>query len=132
MCSPDFLKKNSELLTPDDLQNHTLLHVIGYEEGWGYWLSKTNHEHLKLNQGFQFDTLVTALEMAALGEGLALGRTSLAASMIASGRLVAPFEQRIPTDEAFYLVYASSQLQHPHAEVFRDWILEEVIKEQAQ
>jgi LysR family glycine cleavage system transcriptional activator len=126
VCSPDFLKKNTALLTPDDLQNHTLLHVIGYEEGWGAWLNQTNHEHLRLSQGFQFDTLVTALEMAALGEGLALGRTSLVDGMIKSGRLVAPFEQRIPTDEAFYLVYAGSQLNHPHAEAFRNWLLEEV------
>jgi LysR family transcriptional regulator, glycine cleavage system transcriptional activator len=129
VCSPDFLKKNTSLVTPDDLPNHTLLHVIGYEEGWGHWLNQTNHEHIKLSQGFQFDTLITALEMAAQGEGLALGRTSLVDGMIKSGRLVVPFEQRVATDEAFYLVYARSQARHPHADIFRNWLLEEVAQQ---
>lgn len=129
VCSPDFLKKNTSLVTPDDLPNHTLLHVIGYEEGWGHWLNQTNHEHIKLSQGFQFDTLITALEMAAQGEGLALGRTSLVDGMIKSGRLVVPFEQRVATDEAFYLVYTRSQARHPHADIFRNWLLEEVAQQ---
>lgn len=129
VCSPDFLKKHPSLQTPDDLPNHTLLHVIGYEEGWGHWLNQTNHEHIKPSQGFQFDTLITALEMAAQGEGLALGRTSLVEGMIKSGRLVVPFEQKVATDEAFYLVYARSQVQHPHAEIFRHWLLDEVAQQ---
>ncbi|MEY8197720.1 MAG: transcriptional regulator GcvA [Colwellia sp.] len=129
VCSPDFLKKNPSLLTPDDLPNHTLLHVIGYEEGWGHWLNQTNHEHIKPSQGFQFDTLITALEMAAQGEGLALGRTSLVDGMIESGRLVVPFEQKIATDEAFYLVYTRSQVRHPHADIFRNWLLAEVVQQ---
>lgn len=126
VCSPDFLIKNKSLKTPEDLSQHTLLHVIGYEEGWGHWLKQTNHEHIKPSQGFQFDTLVTALEMAALGQGLALGRTSLVEDMIKAGRLVVPFEQKIVTDEAFYLVYTRSQVRHPHAEIFRSWLLAEV------
>lgn len=126
VCSPSFLKKHSSLLTPNDLPNHTLLHVMGYEEGWGYWLNQTNHEHIKVSQGFQFDTLITALEMAAQGEGLALGRTSIVEGMIKSGRLVAPFEQKVVTDEAFYLAYPRTQAKHPHANIFREWLLQEV------
>jgi LysR family glycine cleavage system transcriptional activator len=126
VCSPGFLKKHTSLQTPNDLQSHTLFHVIGYEEGWGYWLNQTNHEHIKISHGFQFDTLTIALEMAALGEGLALGRTSLVEGMIKSGQLVAPFEQKVATEEGFYLVYATSQLNHPNAEAFRNWILQEI------
>ncbi|MCV6589134.1 MAG: transcriptional regulator GcvA [Marinobacterium sp.] len=131
VCSPEYLKRCSQdsvqpLQRPDDLVHHTLLHVIGYEEGWGYWLQQTGHAHLPLSQGFQFDTLITALEMAALGEGIALGRSSLVADMLENGRLVAPFEQQVPTDEAFWLVYPPHQLAHPHAEAFRNWLLHEI------
>jgi len=128
VCSPEYLKKHQSLVSPKDLVNHTLLHVIGYEEGWGHWLSQTKHDDLKISQGFQLDTLVTALEMAALGEGLTLARTSLVADMLESGRLVAPFAQRVAIDEAFYLVYASSQLNHPHAETFRNWLLQQIYR----
>ncbi|GAB55440.1 LysR family transcriptional regulator, glycine cleavage system transcriptional activator [Glaciecola punicea ACAM 611] len=128
VCSPNYLNSNAPLITPNDLANHTLLHVIGYEDGWGYWLNQTNHEHLKISQGFQFDTLITALEMAILGEGIALGRTSLVDEMLSSGKLIAPFKEQIATDEAFYLAYASSNLIHPHANKFKEWILNKIDK----
>lgn len=126
VCSPSYLEAHGSSLEPKDLPNHTLLHVIGYEEGWGHWLSQTKNDHLKISQGFQLDTLVSALEMAALGEGLTLGRTSLVEGMLESGRLVAPFEQKVATAEAFYLVYTNTQLNHPHAEAFRNWLLQEI------
>ncbi|MGB0496512.1 MAG: transcriptional regulator GcvA [Kangiellaceae bacterium] len=128
VCSPDYLKNNKQILTADDLTDHTLFHVLGYEEGWGHWLSQVNREHLKIKQGFQFDTLVTALELAVLGQGIALGRTCLVENMLASGKLVAPFEDRIAIEEAFYLVYANSHLTHPHAEIFKNWLLSEISK----
>lgn len=126
VCSPAYLDAEKALQSPDDLVHHTLLHVIGYEEGWGHWLKQTGFEHLQVSQGFQLDTLVTALEMASLGEGIALGRTSLVADMLASGKLVAPFEQRVATEEAFHLVYPPQQLAHPHADAFRTWLLNEI------
>lgn len=126
VCSPDYLKTSPPLETPDDLVNHTLLNVIGFEEGWGYWLSQTEHCPIEINQHLQFDTLGIALEMATRGMGLTLGRTNLVTEMIKSGRLVAPLEQRVATEEAFYLVYAASKLNHPQACAFRDWLLEKI------
>ncbi|MEH6577957.1 MAG: transcriptional regulator GcvA [Amphritea sp.] len=125
VCSPS-LDDSQELPgSPEALADYTLLHVIGYEEGWGHWLNKTGFDHLDTSQGIQLDTLISALEMAALGQGIALGRTSLVAGMIAEGRLVAPFEQRVPTSEAFYLACPDHQYEHPHAETFRSWLIEE-------
>jgi LysR family glycine cleavage system transcriptional activator len=126
VCSPDYLKHNPPLTTPQDLAKHSLLHVIGYEEGWGHWLSKTENQDVRISTGIQFDTLVTALEMAALGEGIALGRTSLVDNMLKSGRLVAPLEKTVATDEAFYLVYTTAKLISPEVKAFRDWLLQEI------
>lgn len=41
------------------------------------------------------------------------------------GRLIAPFSQKVATSEAFHLVYPTHQYIHPHAEIFRSWIVEE-------
>ncbi|KZL02391.1 MULTISPECIES: transcriptional regulator GcvA [unclassified Pseudovibrio] len=123
VCSPCYLEENGPLESPKDLANHSVLHVIGYQEGWGYWLKQTKHSDVELRQSYQFDTLVTALEMAALGEGVALGRTSLVENALKSGQLVAPLENRVPTEEAFYLVYSNTSLEHPHAVTFRNWLL---------
>ncbi|WP_116475528.1 transcriptional regulator GcvA [Zobellella maritima] len=127
VCSPALVDKAYPLESLEALARHTLLHVIGYEEGWGYWLNSTGYSHLDTSQGLQFDTLISALEMAAQGQGFALGRTSLVEDMIASGRLVAPFSQRVATSEAFHLVYPAHQYLHPHAEIFRTWLVGEAI-----
>lgn len=125
VCSPALLDNSSSFESLDALGLHPLLHVIGYEEGWGYWLNKTGYRHLDTPRGLQFDTLISALEMAAQGQGFALGRSSLVEGMIADGRLIAPFSQKVATSEAFHLVYPAHQYIHPHAEIFRSWIVEE-------
>lgn len=132
VCSPTLLDGLSPPDSPEALSAHTLLHVIGYEEGWGYWLKQTGFQHLDASQGMQFDTLITALEMAALGHGLALGRTSLVAEMLASGRLLAPFEQRISASESFYLTCPTHQYMHPNAEAFWSWLIEEAEAEEGR
>lgn len=128
VCGP---KLNNGLAIPKDpkeLSQHHLLHVVGYEEGWGYWLAKTGHSEIDSSQGTHMDTLVSALEMASLGQGIALGRSSLVAQHIESGKLIEPFNTRIPTSEAFYLVYPEEQFEHPHAEIFRKWLTEKALE----
>ncbi|WP_165661528.1 transcriptional regulator GcvA [Oceanimonas sp. MB9] len=125
VCSPSLVEGASSLASLEALARYPLLHVIGYEEGWGYWLNQTGHGHVDTPNGLQFDTLISAMEMAAQGLGFALGRSSLVEGMIASGRLIAPFSQKVKTSEAFHLVYPMDQYIHPHAEIFRSWILEE-------
>ncbi|MGY0218722.1 LysR substrate-binding domain-containing protein [Endozoicomonadaceae bacterium StTr2] len=123
VCSPGLAAVMPD--SPAGLSDHTLLHVIGYEEGWGYWFKQTGYSFEEKTPGLQFDTLITALEIARYGQGLALGRTSLVKGMIGSGELVAPFSERVKTSEAFYLTYPSHQYLHPKAEVFRRWLLQE-------
>lgn len=125
VCSPEFIDGRLPPNSPEELTEHTLLHVIGYEEGWGHWLKKTGFDQVRMPRGMQFDTLISALEMAAQGQGLALGRTSLVSDMIANGRLIAPFEPRVATSEAFHLTHAEHGYIHPHAEAFREWIIGE-------
>ena len=131
VCSPK-LQRENRLDSPADLTQQTLLHVIGYEEGWEYWLKQIGEGQLIAPRGLQFDTLISAMEMAALGEGLALGRSSLVTGMLDDGRLIAPFEEAIETNEAFHLTYPASALVHPDAELFRVWILEEAERAAAQ
>lgn len=111
--------------TIEELADHTLLHVVGYEEGWSHWLNQVGFPQLEPKRSIQMDTLISAFEMATLGQGVALGRSSLVSGMIESGRLVAPFDTKIPASDAFYLVVPDNQYEHPHLEAFRNWIIEE-------
>ena len=108
---------------PADLQHHRLLHVLGYQEGWGIWLKAADAQHVDAGSGLHLDTSLTALELAANGGGVALGRKSLAQHAIASGRLIAPFDLALPIDEAFYLVQPTGNSIHPDAPFFAEWLL---------
>lgn len=123
VCSPSLATELKPLNTPEDLARHELLHVLGYEEGWGYWLKKAGAGRVDSSQGLQFDTLISALRMAELGQGVALARSSLVEHMLAQGALVAPFEQRFTTQEAFYLVYSPLATANPQALAFINWLV---------
>ncbi len=109
------------------LAEYTLLHVAGYKEGWGYWLSQSGNDDLVIASHVHFDTLISALQMASLGHGIALGRTSLISNLLQSQLLIAPFAEQFATQEAFYLVYPSQHSISHNAEKFRAWLVQEAM-----
>ncbi|MBK3468459.1 MULTISPECIES: transcriptional regulator GcvA [Pseudomonas] len=125
VCSAALAAGEPPLNQPQDLIRHELLHVLGYEDGWGYWLKKSGAEDVDSSQGLQFDTLISALEVAELGQGIALARSSLVRHLLDSGRLVAPFGSEVTTKEAFYLVYAAHSMVNPDAAAFAEWLCAE-------
>lgn len=126
VCSPTLINQEQlPLSPPDELSRYALLHVMGYEEGWGYWLKQCGFKHIDIPKGIQFDTLISALEMSVLGQGIALGRSSLVQSLIDEGKLIMPFEEKVKTEEAFYLATPERYSYHPHGEIFRCWLIQE-------
>ena len=101
---------------------------MGYKEGWALWLKAAGVSHINSGQGIQFDNSLMAFEIAARGGGIALGRSSMTESEIASGRLVRPFDLALSVDEAFYLISPGDSLEHPDTAIFRDWLLAEAQK----
>lgn len=122
LCAPGLV---ASLRSPDDLRDQTMIHVIGYQEGWGLWLRAAGAVTVDAGQGLLVDTSLAAYEVAAGGGGVALGRSSLAQKDLASGRLAAPFELSVAIDEAFHLLRPSAGTMHPDAPDFISWILDE-------
>jgi LysR family glycine cleavage system transcriptional activator len=129
VCSPELLNGQAIPECASGLNDYTLLHVVGYEEGWGHWLKNFGHHNIDPSQGIHFDTLMTAMEMAALGHGIALSRTSVARQMLESGRLVAPFNQTTPASESFFLATPSNKPVQAHVQKFNIWLLEQAERE---
>jgi LysR family transcriptional regulator, glycine cleavage system transcriptional activator len=122
VCSPAFLASHS-LTNPNALAQHTLIHVLGYKEGWALWLKKAGVITPLDNAGIQVDTSLLAFKLAAAGAGVALGRTSMQEQDIKAGNLVMPFDLKVPIEEGFHLI-ASQIPQHPkHAKLFAQWLL---------
>ena len=119
VCAPQVA---GQLRAVDDLNQHTLLHVLGYQEGWGAWLRAAGAKHLDAGQGVQADTSLMAFQLAKLGHGIALGRSSLVEQDLKRGALVAPFDLRLPVEEAFYVLFPVSGTAHPDADLFVNWL----------
>jgi LysR family glycine cleavage system transcriptional activator len=127
VCSPALLD-GDRLRHPAGLMNHTLIHVLGYKEGWALWLKKAGLQSGPANPGLQCDTSLMAFELAAQGAGIALGRTSMVERELKSGRLISPFALAVPVEEGFHLITRENAQNALHAAVFRDWILAEATK----
>ena len=122
LCAPGLA---AQLRMPDDLAKERLLHVQGYQQGWGTWLAAAKASLVDPGQGIQTDTSLTAYALACAGAGVALGRRSLASPYLASGRLVAPFGLEVEIAEGFYVLEHTQKRAHGDARPFVDWLLEE-------
>jgi LysR family glycine cleavage system transcriptional activator len=134
VCSPEYLKHHDFLRTPADLVHCTLLHDGDAWENasedveWRYWLNEVGASEANSNQG-QFFTLANlALEAALSHQGVAMGRLSLVEELLQSGRLVAPFTQRIKCPTHYCLVYPTELASRPGVKAVIDWLREEASK----
>ncbi|MBI1418606.1 MAG: LysR family transcriptional regulator [Limimaricola sp.] len=117
LCLPDLVT------TPEDIAGQCLLHVLGYEEGWGRWLATAGVS--AQGPGLQVDTSLMAFALAEAGVGVALGRSSMTTGALAGGRLVRPLDLGVPVAEAFHLLLPEAGGAHPDAGAFRAWLLSE-------
>jgi LysR family glycine cleavage system transcriptional activator len=125
VCSPRLLAGDRPLRKPSDLRHHVLLHADTHDD-WRAWLRVEGVGDVDSTRGPMFFDSSMLLEAAIAGQGVALGRSVLAAAELASGRLVRPFEVRKAADNAYYLVAPLATADRPKIVAFRAWVLTEV------
>jgi len=76
-------------------------------------------------RGQRFSSVAMVLDAAERGHGVALSLEALAADAIAEGRLVTPFDVRLPVRSAYYLISLEKSANVERIAAFRDWILDE-------
>lgn len=128
LCSPRLLEGEHPLRTPDDLRHHTLLHDATPYEGrpsWNTWLEAMGVEDINVEHGITFNSVSMALSAAADGQGVVYTLDALASDDIAAGRLITPFDLRLPLDLAYYLITLPGQKEKPKVTRFCEWLLEQ-------
>lgn len=132
VCSPNLLSHGPTIQTPEDLANHTLLHVEWKEaEGsWRTWLLAAGAKDIDPFKGPRFTKEEMAVRAALDGEGIALIGDRMAADHLASGRLVRPFNADLSTPLvfAYFLLSPFERQDDPKIIGFRDWLLAEAEK----
>ncbi|HWI27167.1 MAG TPA: transcriptional regulator GcvA [Stellaceae bacterium] len=124
VCSPAVLKSGKPLKRPQDLAQHTLIHGSLTREDWQLWLTAAGlPTALATRPGLTFDLSLMAIQAAIDGLGVALGRTPFVEADIAAGRLVVPFDVKLPAEAGYYVVAPEEAAETPKIAVFRDWLI---------
>jgi LysR family glycine cleavage system transcriptional activator len=128
VCSPALRTGKKALLKPQDLADYTLLHSSGgYDDDWRLWLTAAGlPTDISKQPGLTFDMIFMTLQAAIDGLGVAIGRTTYVEGDLAKGRLVVPFDMRMPADAGFYLVSPEASSDSRKLKAFRDWLLSQV------
>ena len=130
LCSPSLFQGSKPLNTLSDLKHHVLLHDSS-RAIWKMWLQHFKVAGVNVNQGPVFSHSMMVMQAAALGQGIALGNSVLAKPELDAGRLIMPFEEKLESRDAYYLVYHEGQGESGKIAAFREWVINLVKEEQA-
>ena len=130
LCAPALLRGAAPLRTPQDLRRHTLLHLNGPGTGalgvpleWQAWLKTVGVSSAFEQQSMlTFTSYDTAVAAALEGQGVLLGRRPLTDSLIAQGRLVAPFKGQVASARGYFLVLDAVAVRRPAVAAFVQWL----------
>jgi len=115
---------------PRDLRDAVLLHqddtrFLDPPIDWPAWFRAAGLGDAPA-AGPRFSQADHALDAAASGVGVVLGRAALAVPDIAAGRLVAPFDLGLSTEALYRFVCPDGAERRPQVAAFLDWIAGEV------
>jgi len=126
VCSPQLLSNGPPLKKPEDLEHHTLIYVSKRQWEWENWLQKAGVEFIQPKGSLQLSSgqLTTAAAQESLG--VALADRTLTSREINSGQLVVPFDIRLDTHKAFYLVFQKHRPLNAGMTAFKEWLMSEM------
>ena len=123
VCAPALIKGPNALKKPADIKRFTLLHIGTFPDDWQVWLTAAGVKGIDASRGVRFDNAIVAYQAAMDGMGVALGRNPLVTPDLKAGRLVAPFDFKMPSEYAYYLVYPAEAIRRRKIKAFRDWLM---------
>ncbi len=131
VCSQQLLSSPPGMTSPAELHRQTLLFAPRERQLWEGLLTLLGRPGLEDHARVEFDTLSLTLQAARGSAGVALGNLFFVADDLATGRLVAPFEQVARFDVPHYLCWPSNRRRKPAAIVFEQWLKAEVARTNA-
>ena len=130
VCAPRLVTGDPPLKVLSDLSRHMLLHLEWNPAHltwptWADWLKAAGAADVDATRGVFFNQMSMAIAAAAEGQGVALASPATAADLLASGRLVAPFEMSMRTPFGYYFLCRPAEAESPRIRALRDFLVEE-------
>jgi len=125
VCSPAYRDTLLDAHGIVDLRRAALIHVHTASEDWQAWLDGAGMLGIDASRGLRFDSIQLALEAAATGMGVAIGRRPLANRELDAGTLVEAATPAVDATTAYWLVSAEGADERPDLQAFKRWLLQE-------
>ncbi|HUQ29059.1 MAG TPA: transcriptional regulator GcvA [Usitatibacter sp.] len=138
VCSPAYLREAKRdkrpLARPADLRHHVVLNLHDAARRWPWltwaaWFEAMGVVELTPASTLTFDQYDQVLQAAVHGQGIALGRMSLAAQYVRSKRLVALFGREQRLARGYHAVFARGAAERGEAREFVDWVRREIAQD---
>ena len=135
VCSPEYAKESraakKPLVRPEDLRHHVLLNLHDPTGRWPWlswaaWFEARGIEELEPAGTLSFDQYDQVFNSALHGQGVALGRMTLADQYIREKKLVALFGQAQSVGRAFHAVVSKDAETRPEVKQFVAWLKREL------
>jgi len=135
VCSPEYARESRAakrpLVKPQDLRHHVLLNLHDPKGmwpwlSWAAWFEARGIEELAPAGTLSFDQYDQVFNSALHGQGVALGRMTLADQYIREKRLVALFGQAQSVGRAFHAVVSKEAEGRPEVKQFVAWVKREL------
>ncbi len=126
VCGPAYRDRGPPLREPRDLFGHPLIQITTEAPGlsWKDWFDAAEVSSAEPLEGPHLSDSGMAMQAAIGGQGIALGRTALAADDLVAGRLVKLFDVVCLSVAAYHLVCPKGTEHRPKVAAFRAWLLE--------
>lgn len=128
VCSPRYLA-GRPLFTPETLKQETLLVLEDAQHqwiGWPEWFEINGTASPPLRQTLRVNHYPPLIEMACLGNGVALAWRHIIDSVIASGRLVKASDFSVSKGGGFFLITSQHRHENRATRLFKRWLLDDV------
>jgi DNA-binding transcriptional LysR family regulator len=135
VCSPEYARQAKAaklpLRHPEDLRHHILLNLHDPTGRWPWlswaaWFEAMGVAEAVPAGTLTFDQYDQVIQAALHGQGVALGRMTLASQHLRGKRLVALFGHQQRLARAFHAVFAKQAVNRPEARQFVEWLKREI------
>ncbi|GGE05705.1 LysR family transcriptional regulator [Aureimonas endophytica] len=126
-CAPALIEGH-RLSGPEDVLGFPLLHIAWNPRftagpGWQDW-GRLVGRHPPSGD-VTYGLSGSAIDAAIAGQGFVLAQTAFIGPELESGRLVIPYDLRLPLPEPYHLAWNPTSLEKPGARAFHRWLLGE-------
>lgn len=124
VCTPKYASVH-RLNTPADLASCTAIRSSSRSlpDEWPGWLGFAGVPNLRFKDEIVCDLMLSSLQGALDGLGVAMGRRAVVDRDLKELRLVAPFNHQLHSSFGYFLVIPPERAALPHVGIFRDWLL---------